>query len=317
MNKDDSIIGSADLHIHSRCPENRKGNYLRHVVFKFSKILEITAVHSGPKILIVAGDFFDAPNVPYHVTRIIMELIMTSGVTVLVVPGQHDLRYHVGGLDNTPLGMLQTAGCVKILTPYKSTYNGISFVGAGWNEEPEEKADILVMHRMITKKGELWPGQTNYSSAHAIMRKYPWAKCIISGDNHAPHTLRIPETPKGHSYRLQINCGSMVRSTKSQIGFQPRVHKIDTKNWKSKIIKIQCLPDEDVFDFNKININEMKKEMKMEAEAKISEFIKMLPEDEQEKPNFKKILNNVVIQDKPKNSVKDIINNTMENLNGK
>ncbi len=258
MRKSDCFIASADLHIHSKCPENRKGDYYEQVIQKFSNLLDITTKYSPPKLLIVAGDFFDSPNVPYKVTNHVLGIIKESGVNILVVPGQHDLRYHVSELSNTPLGNLQKSGQVEVLTPKmsKTTYGGVSFVGAGWNEEPEDEADVLVLHRMITKKGELWPGQTNYSSAHAIMRKYPWAQCIISGDNHLPHALRIPETPKGHSCRLQVNCGSLVRSTKSQIGFQPRAYVIDTSKWTAKPVKIPCLPDEDVFDFDKITIKD-------------------------------------------------------------
>lgn len=310
----DYIVAAADLHIHSKVPENRKGDYYGQVIEKFKKLLDITIKWSSPKILLIAGDFFDSPNVQYKVTNLVLGLIKESGVNILVVPGQHDLRYHVSGLDNTPLGNLQKSGQVEILTPKmsKTTYGGTSFVGAGWNEEPEEEADILVMHRMITKKGELWPGQTNYSSAHAIMRKYPWAQCIISGDNHAPHALRIEGGREGH--RLQVNCGSLVRSTKSQIGFQPRAYLIDVFQWKAKPIKIPCLPDGDVFDFNKIAIEEVKEEARKEAEAKIAEFINLLPQTERERPNFKKVLNNVVEHVKPNDNVRNIINSIMERV---
>ena len=304
----------ADLHIHSKVPENRKGDYFGQVVTKFSELLKLVNKWSSIKLLVIAGDFFDAPNVPYKVARLILQMIKDSGVHIMVVPGQHDLRYHVSGLDNTPLGILQTSGQVEILTPKKSKTEafGCTFVGAGWNEEPEEEANILVMHRMITKKGELWPGQTNYSSAHAIMRKYPWADCIISGDNHMPHALRIKGGIDGH--RLQVNCGSLVRSTKSQIGFQPRAYLIDMFNWKAKPVKIKCLPDEDVFDFIKIAVEESKEDSKKEAEAKIAEFINTLPKNDRERPNYKNILNNVVAHVKPSKNVRTIINETMERV---
>ena len=305
------FIAAADIHIHSKVPENRKGDYFGQVTDKFQKLLDITVKHSDDKLLVVAGDFFDSSTVAYKVTQKIMEMLMDNEVHLLVVPGQHDLRYHVGELKNTPLGILATCDLVSILNPRnRYTIKDVSFVGAGWNEEPETEADVLVMHRMITKKGELWPGQTNYSSAHAILRKYPWAKCIISGDNHAPHTLKS-------NGKLQINCGSMVRSTKSQVGFQPRVHLIDTNScntWTTTSIKIPCLPDDEVFDFSKIAIEELKGEAKKEAEKKIAEFINTLPVTAKEKPNFKTILNNVVAHVDPKKSVRTIIDNIMEEV---
>lgn len=311
MNYD--FAAAADLHIHSKVPKNRKGNYFNQVITKFSALLEIVQENTRTNLLVVAGDFFDAADVPYKVVRLVMEILKETKVNILVVPGQHDLRYHVSGLDNTPLGVLATSNQVFILTPKmaNTTIGGVTFVGAGWNEEPKDECDILVMHRMITEKEELWPGQTDYSTAHAVLRKYPWASCIISGDNHLPHVIRVKE--KGE-YRLQINCGSMVRSTKTQINFEPRIHLINKQKWKSKSIKIPILPTEDVFDFNKIAIEEIKQESKEKAEEKIKEFINLLPKKDKEKPNFKNILSEVVQKAKPRNNVQQIINSTMERV---
>ena len=89
---------------------------------------------------------------------------------------------------------------------------------------------------------------------------------------------------------------------------------IDVFQWKAKPIKIPCLPDEEVFDFNKIAIAEIKEESKKEAEAKIAEFINLLPQTDRERPNFKKILNSVVEHVKPNDNVLHIINSTMERI---
>jgi len=306
------FISCADLHITDRCPKNRKGNYFGQIIDKFEFILK-TTMKTDSKILVIAGDFFDSAKVKYKVVNKVLFLLQKYNVRVLAIAGQHDLNYHVGGLDNTPLGILETSRVVTILKPDSVVkINGISFMGCGWNEIPQIEADVLVMHLCITKKGELWPGQTNYSSSHAIMRKYPWAECIISGDNHMPHALRIKGGFSGH--RLQVNCGSLVRSTKSQLDFQPRAYLIDISNWRAKPIKIPCLPAEDVFDFDKIAIDEIKGEAKKEAEAKIAEFISLLPKNQTEKPSFKNALNSVIAYSKPKQSVMNIINSTMEKL---
>lgn len=305
-----NIVVTADLHITNKVPKSRKGDYFGQSLEKFSKILDITRDYAQSNLLVVAGDFFDSARVPYKVTKVILEMIKQSGVYVMVVPGQHDLNFHAGSLENTPLGILQATGLVEVLTPKTSrtTYEGITFIGAGWNEEPEEEADILVTHRMVTKKGELWPGQTNYSTAHSIMRKYPWARVIVSGDNHAPHVLR---TKKGTT---QINCGSMMRSTKDQINFEPRVYLVDCNNWKAKAIKIPCLPVEEVFDMEHIVVEEMKDESKRIAKEKIAGFIETLPKNDLERPNFQKILSNVVEHVQPNEDVRNIINFTMEKI---
>jgi len=286
------FIACADIHLSDKCPKSRKGNYFKQILVKFEYILKRTQ-KTDSKLLVIAGDFFDTTKAKYKVTNKI----------------QHDLNYHVSGLDNTPLGILETAGAISILNNKTTiTIGGVTFIGAGWNEKPKEQADVLVIHRMIVKKGELWAGQTNYSTAHAILRKYPWAKCIISGDNHLPHSLRTKN-------KLQINCGSMVRSTKAQINYQPRCWIIDTEKWETKPIKIKCLASDDVFDMNQIEIDETKDDAKREAEEKIAAFIDTLPNTEKEKPNYKSILSNVIDQTKPKKNVMNIINQTMERIN--
>ena len=301
------FTAAADLHITNKTPTNRKGDYFSQVIDKFEFILNLSE-NTDSKVLVVAGDFFDSAQVSYKITRRVLESIQKSDVRILAISGQHDVRYHGLSLDNTPLGILQTAKAIQILKPDSTIeINGISFMGCSWGEEPKIEADVLVMHLMVTKKGELWPGQTNYSTAHSILRKYQFAQCIISGDNHLPHALRVDN-------RIQINPGSMLRSTKSQINHQPRVYQINTSDWSFKKIKIPILPAEEVFDFSKITIEEMKDESKKIAEEKIKNFINTLPKNEREKPNFINILQNVIEQTKPNDAVKKIIASTIEEI---
>ena len=303
------FIGCGDLHIIDRCPENRKGVYFKQVLDKFDQILKITS-NTDSKLVAVAGDFFDSPTVSYHVTRQVMKCIRKyPEVKIIAVAGQHDLRYHGTGLSNTPLGILQESGDITILSSKKSfEFMGVTFIGSGWNEEPEVDADVMVTHRMITKKGELWPGQTNYSSAHAILRKYPNMKCILSGDNHLPHALRVKEG------RLQINAGSMMRSTKAQLYYTPRIWIIDSEGWNTERVNLNVLDPSEVFDFEKIHIEDTKDVNRKDAEERIAQFISTLPQTDQEKPNFKNILNNLIQQVKPSSEVMDIINSTMERV---
>ena len=306
---DGTFIACADLHLTNKRPLNRKGDYYSQILNKFAQLLGYTKRDSDLNLMVVAGDFFNSPTVPYKVVIKVMEMIMEVDVDILVVPGQHDLRYHVSGLDNVPLGILDIAQQVTILQPNKIvTYNGITFAGAGWDEEPDIKSDVLVLHRMITKREPLWEGQKDFSIAGKILRKYPWANCVISGDNHMPHTFR----KKG---RIQINCGSMVRSTKTQIDFEPRVYLVNAKTWKTKQLKYKIEPSEDVFDFEKIKQAVMKQESKEKAEKLIAKFIDTLPTKAKEKPDFKLVLKTVINDVKPNTNVKKIINQIMETVN--
>jgi len=304
------FIASGDLHATTKTPRNRKDNYLLAWLDKFEQILEITKEQSSTETLTLAGDIFNTPTEPYKLTGAVLELIKYYDVQVLAVPGQHDLRYHVSGLDDTPLGMLIASAEVQLLSNKQRTCiskgkKEITFIGAGWNEEPQEEADVLVVHRMVTKTGPLWPGQTDFISAQGILNKYPWAKCIISGDNHKPHLIK-------RNKKIQLNVGCIMRNRKDQIEYAPHVWKVnvfDTKVWKKKI---NVEDAENVFDFGKIKQEEIREEAKKKAEEDISKFIVSLKLKEKEKPKYETVLKQVIKTVNPEKQVITFINQIME-----
>jgi len=304
------LIAAADLHIHDRKPENRTGDYFRQVLNKFEQIVKIT--HQEKASLLIAGDFFDSPSVSYNVVRSILAIIKKYKVPIYTISGQHDQRYHVSGLSNTPLGLLYETGYVNDLTLPINAEKG--FIGASWGEEPKSEADVLVLHRMVTKDGPLWHGQENFISAKELLKQYPWAKVVITGDNHLPHLVN-------YLGRYQLNCGSMMRSSKDQIDHKPAVYQIkiiDDGDFTNKPrivideIPLVIEPASRVFDLNKIQKENIQKELTEDAQKKIENFINTLPVTEDEKPNFKTSLHTVMESIKPSEKVKSIVNSIME-----
>lgn len=292
------FIAAADLHLTNQKPKNRKGNYTEQILNKFEQILQITINQTHSNFLIVAGDFFDSPTVSYNITRKVIKIIKKYNITILAIPGQHDLRYHQSGLKNTPLGVLVESGFVSIK-------NRPDITLAGWNEEPKEKADILVLHKMITEEFGLFPGH-DYINAKTILKQYPWAKLIISGDNHRPHLVK-------YKNRFQLNCGSMIRKNKDQIDYHPVVWGINlSPKIKIKKIPLKILPSKEVFDFDKIEKDEVQEEIKQEAQELINKFIHELENEETTKLNFPEILQKVIQETKPKKEVIQKINEIME-----
>ncbi len=305
------FIAIADLHLTVDTPRSRNAGYTKQLLNKFENILKLTKKKTSTNLLVVAGDFFDSPLpslVPYSLTAKVIELIRKWDVTVFAVPGQHDLRYHSKGLQNTPLGILESSGVVTILTGEKITkFKGISFVGQGWNEKiKEKKADVLVTHRMVIKS-KLWKDQTDYITANKLLAKYPNFTCIISGDNHLPHLVQ-------KNNRIQLNCGSIPRKTKLQMNYEPCAWKILLEAKKAIKIKLKVLPSQEVFDLLKIEAIEKDEERKNIALEKIPLFIKALFDKDNAAPSFPVILRKIIEEAKPNKEVKQIINNTMENL---
>lgn len=308
------FLAIADLHLTTETPRSRKFGYSNQILKKFEQILILTKNKTTSNLLLIAGDFFDSPHpvqVPYSLTSKVIEIIKKHNVTIFVVPGQHDLRYHTKGLQNTPLGTLQSAGVIKILNGKEKTYHDImpeySFVGQGWDEKLIVKdADVLITHRMVVKN-KLWKDQTDYITAKALMKKYPNISCIISGDNHLPHFLKT-------NNRLQINCGSIPRKTKLQVDYQPYAWKVNLETRKVTKIKIKVLPKNEVFDFEKIEKTEKETERKNAALEKIPIFIQQLFDKNNKAPTFPVILRKLIKEMKPNQDVQNIINTTMENL---
>lgn len=305
------IFGNiADLHITNKRPKNRMDkDYLGVCYRKFEETLKICSEYNV-STLTVAGDFFDYPDLPRHVVTSLLEIIQKYEVEILVIPGQHDLRYHTKGLANTSLGNLIASGHINLLRSYVAyVIDGISFVGRGWEEDVTTEGDILITHQMVTKKGPLWPGQIDFISAPGILHKYPDYSCVISGDNHIPHYF---ETTKGNK-QIQINCGSIMRSKKDQLNHKPIVWLVNTDNWSTEKIYLSIDAPEDVFDYAKIELEETKQNAKDEAQEKIDAFVDSFNQKKGEKIEFKSIIKKLVKEIKPKQSVVDIINGIMEN----
>lgn len=311
------IFGScSDLHFTDKIPENRKDSYVDEQFRKFEKMLKIVQ-KTDSKVLTVGGDFFESAVSPYSLlNRIIRLLNKYRDVKLYVVPGQHDLRYHVSGLANTPLGVLAVGGYISILSNtdvtqffVKGNKKPLTLIGAGWNEEPQDEADVVVTHRMVTYKEPLWPGQKDYSTANHMFKEFPWAKCIISGDNHKPHVLR-----KKKAQKLQINCGALMRSTKAQLEHDPCVWLIDSDDWTYKRKSLKALPAEEVFDFAKMEKAEAQEVARAKANEDMDDFIESLSINDKDRPKFKNVLKKVIKKKEPRQSVVNVINEIMEEV---
>lgn len=308
------FVATADLHIIDRTPRFRKDDYYKTILNKFKQICKLAGENG--KLLVIAGDIFDTPNVPYEVTRDILEIIQKSKIDVLVVAGQHDLRYHQKGLKNTPLGILQTAGAVKLLSPDKAlnSFDNISFLGVGWNQKVNSQADVVVTHTMVINENKLWEGQEEYTTAKEMLNDlYPFARCIISGDNHQPFIVK-------QKSRLLINCGSMMRKSVDQIDHKPKVYIVNMDKCKISLKEslLSIEPASDVFDFDRLENETRIKGIKSDSEEaikqKTKDLIDLLPSEEREKPKFKNVLKLVIEKSKPSDSVKEIINDIMEDI---
>ncbi len=301
----------SDLHFSDKKPKYRKDlAYLATCFSKLEIILDFT-VQSGAKVLVIAGDIFDYPTVPRHVVTDMQIMLANHDVRILVIPGQHDLRYHAKGIKNTPLGNVVSSGLMELLSAeHPIVIDGVRFVGQGWEEKVSCEGDVLVTHQMVTKKGPLWPGQSDFISAPGILNQHKDFKCVISGDNHKPHFFQPPSQPD----RLQINCGSIMRSSKDQVDYKPSIWLIDTSDYSFRSDELYIQDAKEVFDFPKMALDETKEIARKEAQEKIDAFVDSFDQKEGEKTDFKTVVKRVMDDTKPNKAVVNIINEILETV---
>lgn len=298
------FVASGDIHFKDKTPRYRKDEFSITQFLKFKQLLKYTAQKTKYAVLLLAGDIFDSKGVSYATVVKAMELIRAYPIEILLVPGQHDLRYHRQGLAGTPLGVLLQLDNVHLLQPDKvnKIVTNFKFMGAGWEEEPiGTQGDVLVTHRMVTKTSGLWPGHTDFTTGKKLLQKYPQFKYIISGDNHKPHIIE-------HNGRININTGSMMRTNKDQYSYRPAFWHITKKGVQKIAFKIKNSVD--VFDTVKISQDEKVK--------KNNEKFKDLTDqvgDYTQKPNFERILKSVIVDVKPSKAAITDIQQRMERLN--
>lgn len=254
-----------DLHLTDKSPENRIDNYGKTAIRKFRFILD-AAKQEKCDIILQPGDFFDSPTPSYYFFSQIVSVLGEYGYDIPIVTcyGQHDMRYRQK--DNTALYALKQSFREKIyllsqdhIHTFEAHYT-TTIQGAGFGEDVPKpnpnKFNILITHRMIVDK-KLWEGQEGFDYAYDFLDKNKF-NLIISGDNHNYFVIE-------GSGRFLINCGSMMRSTITQVKHEPTLIVFDTdKPYDWYNIDIPIEPSRKVFQLEIIEKNKERDE-KLEA----------------------------------------------------
>jgi len=299
-----SIIVCGDVHFRSRKPKKRIDDFLTTQILKLSQMLFYCENNNAP--LIIAGDIFDTAVEPYWLCSMVANTIMSFKVDIFVVAGQHDLRFHTKGLKNTPLGLMLSSELMFLLEDKPDLIQDQVVYGKSWEDEtpePIEKGAILVTHEMVVENDKLFPGQSSHQYALSLLRRNPKYKLIISGDNHRPHIVKR----KG---QINLNCGSMMRSSKDQKDYKPCFYDVDVETMDIKKIPFEIEPFDIVFDLSMID-----KEEEQKDRIDFSEYVKSIEiKNDNERPEFRTILKEVIEEAKANKRVKSIITNIMENI---
>jgi len=282
------LLCLGDLHLRVKGPRIRVDSYFDTQFKKLNFIFD-TFYERKCDYILQPGDFFDSPDVSYYLTNSLLELILKFNILgrILCILGQHDMHYRVLKIDNTPLGIFQTLGLIRVLDKDPLILPKISFYGCSFSQEvpdiiTKSRFNVLLIHKMIVTK-KLWPTQTDFIYAKDFLRKYDF-DLIISGDNH---NFFIEE----YNGRFLINCGSLMRMSIDQTSFEPSIVIFDTDTKEYEVIKIPIESSEKVMDIARFT---KERENKLELEK----FVESLKKRKIEGFSFLDMLDKVLKEEK-------------------
>jgi DNA repair exonuclease SbcCD nuclease subunit len=238
------LLCTGDWHLRYKRPEMRLDeNYFETQADKVIQHIDI-ARRKNCKMILQPGDFFDSVETPWFVVQYYMKMFLDNEIEIYTIPGQHDLRYHTRDIQNTPLGVLEASGCIKIVDE-KMASNFLC--GVWWGGDiPDGDVDILLMHRMIVQE-KLWEGQENFNYANDLLLKYPKCNLFVIGDNHKSFV-------EEYQGRYLVNCGSLMRSSINQVDHKPVVYVYDTDKRDLEEIFLKVKPAKKVLNFDQAKV---------------------------------------------------------------
>lgn len=277
-------ICTSDSHFTHIRPVHRIDAY---VEVSLAKMLWVVLLCNKYKAaLIIAGDIFDGIKVPYYLVNRLSDILKKCKMGVFTIAGQHDMEYKSLDLEPSPYSTLQRTGAITNLGENKYLQ------GISWGEKvvPKNKP-ILVVHYTITEKEPPFFLKDAISADEAF-EKYKGYKYIISGDYHHSYVKR-------KNGRVLINCGPILRSSKDQYDFRPKVYLIDTEKNGLKAIYVPIVSPEYVFNIPK------EIETDNAFSDKMKEFIIKLNESKK-RPNYETVVKMILKETNASENVQSI-----------
>jgi DNA repair exonuclease SbcCD nuclease subunit len=205
-----TAILTADWHLRDSVPVCRIDDFWQTQWRKVEFVAKLALKYNCP--VLHAGDLFDnwKPS-PYLLSMALMYL----PDNFYTVYGNHDLPQHsLKEREKSGIHTLEKAGKIHVLP------NG------HWGEELDPTVilfennpsfeKIAVWHKFTYGSVLPWPGCKEVS-AFSLLRKNPYFRLIVTGDNHTPCVVRLKD-------RVLVNPGSLMRQTADQLDHTPRVY---------------------------------------------------------------------------------------------
>ena len=306
------LLFTGDLHLRNTAPHMRIDDYGETQRGKVQWILECAA-DMGVAAVLQPGDCLDGPRPSNKLLSDYITLFKRYGIPILVVYGQHDLRYR--SRENSALAVFSSAGAVTVVpTTGIALADDVVVYGASWGDPlpsadmvEEVRVAILLVHTMVVKSERelLWPGQEDYNTADAMIQRYKGVfKAIVTGDNH--RRFFVMDKDAG---TVLVNCGSLMRAAIDQQQHKPAIVIYDCDSESvEQIIDVPVAPIEEVMDVDRA-VEEKRRNEELEL------FVQGLASYDgalDQELSFERRLREALASNKVSQGVRDMVNELLQ-----
>lgn len=258
------IMMTGDWHIRSKNPVNRIGSYPDDIKAKLNFLLDVAKNDAEVECILVTGDIFDNPIMALSTIFMAYNILKETPVPIITVPGNHDVfGYNLESWKDSALYMLQLLlpEKLKVLLPehvyrLENIYNlepivevtGQGYVDAldeddsfGYSPRTPVAANAINIHIV---HGMLMDHECPFK--HTLVKNVETtANIILSGHDHVGYGI-INRKSDGVRF---INPGSIIRSSISEVGRQPKYVIYNTV--ENTMVEYALPMFEDRFDLDK------------------------------------------------------------------
>ena len=279
------IMHYNDVHLQDNNPPSRLGSYKADILAKLAYIFKVSKEHKVD-CTVCGGDLFN-PKKPGSIThalvREVAEVLVGTGVTNFIVPGNHDMQYDsMDTLDEQPLGVLMETGVLRQMDTQVLSKGDLSvkFWSHAFDETPDlgamkltsrEDVDVHVLgiHVYASSKGGKLHTTKVYSYAEIGSTDHD---LYLFGHYHADNGV-----VRNKDGQVFVNVGSVSRGDygDENLNRQPNCCLITITKDNNKItvetlvIPIECKASTEVFDLEK---KEKLAKQKVDTEAFVQEL---------------------------------------------
>ena len=253
-----------DPHISPSTPVGRFDDYWQTIFNKLAAVIE-RGEEQGWDALVIAGDIYNAKQMPYPKQNALITLFKQASFPVYVIIGNHDVYYdRLDTVDDTPLGNLIESGAVQVLT--SAFDNILTWVSYSPETEklpapnlPPTIPSILVCHAYMG------PKKTGFKANAGGWLTFPEVEelgydIVVAGHDHTEYPVKTLDNGA-----TIFRFGAISRGTSHDHNLfrEPQILEIDItdEGWSYDFWVVPHKPSEEVFAYTDILSKEEEREM--------------------------------------------------------